>query len=224
MDLNFFSGIRCAPFLYGCTLLGIGAPVGAVDVVPFGGLRFGGDVSSTTYYPGTGSGSGGAPASTSQSFTINSSASYGLVIDFPLPADFAVQAFEVYASRQQTNIDGANLLSPPIADLTVGVLQVGVVAVVPTAEPRLDWLVTATGGATRFETSAGSETRPSLGIGAAVRWMANDHIGVRADLRALVDFTGNGGSILACNGGCTYNYSGTVVVQGEASVGIVLRF
>jgi len=222
--LNFFSGIRCALLLCGLALLGASAPAGAVDVVPFGGLRFGGDTSSTTDNSGTGSGSGGAPTSHSQSFTINSSASYGAVIDFPLPSDFAVQALEIYASRQQTNIDGANLLSPPITDLTVGVLQVGVVAVVPTADAHLSWLVTATGGATRFQTSAGSETRPSLGIGAAVRWMANDHVGVRADLRALVDFTGSGGSILACSGSCTYNYRGTVVVQGEASVGIVFRF
>lgn len=221
--MNFFSGIRCAPLLCGFALLGASAPAGAVDVVPFGGLRFGGEVSSTEY-SGTGSGSGGATTSYSQSFTINSSASCGALIDFPLPSDFAVQALEIYASRQQTNIDSGSLLSPPVTDLTVSVLQLGAVAAVPTADPHLSWLVTAAGGATRFETGAGSETRPSLGIGAAVRWMANDHVGVRADLRALVDFTGSGGSVLACSGGCTYNYSGTVVVQGEASVGIVFRF
>jgi len=110
----------------------------------------------------------------------------------------------------------------PVSDLDVSVLQVGVVAVVPTENNRLSWLVTATAGATRFETSAGSETRPSIDAGGAVRWMVNDHVGVRADLRALVDFTGNGGSILACNRGCNYNHKGTAVIQGEASVGIVL--
>ena len=196
-------------------LLGAGGQAGAVDVVPMAGLRFGGDVAGDTTASGT---------STSQSFTIDSSASYGGAIDFPLPTDFTVQAIEVYFSRQQTTLQSGELLSPPVSNLDVSVAQIGVVAVVPTADNHLSWLVTATAGATRFETGAGSATRPSLGAGGAVRWMLNDRVGVRADLRALVDFTGNGGSILACNGGCNYNYTGTVVVQGEASVGIVLRF
>ena len=181
------------------------------------GLRFGGDLSNSTNYSGT-------STSASQSLTIDSSASYGGVIDFPLPSDFSVQAIELYFSRQQTTLQNGELLAPPVSDLEVSVMQLGVVAAIPTDNPRLSWLVTATAGATRFETSIGSETRPSIGVGGAVRWMMNDHFGVRADLRALIDLTDSGGSVLACNGGCNYSYAGTVVVQGEASIGIVLRF
>jgi hypothetical protein len=47
---------------------------------------------------------------------------------------------------------------------------------------------------------------------------------VRGDLRAIMSFTGSNSSVFACNGGCSLFYSGTVVVQGEASIGIVLRF
>ena len=193
-------------------LAGSGPPSRAVDVVPIAGLRFGGELTNTN------------DSGTSQSLTIDSAASYGAIVDLPLPADTEVQAIELYLSRQQTTLQSGQLLTPPVADLNISVLHVGAVGTVPTDDPRLSWLLIGTAGAARFETGAGSDTRPSIGLGGAVRWMANDHIGLRADLRALVDFTGSGGSVLACNGGCKYIYVGTVVVQGEASIGIVARF
>jgi len=187
-------------------------PVGAVDFVPMAGFRFGGELTNTT------------DSTTSQSLSIDSAVSYGGVIDLPLPSEYEVQAIEVYFSRQQTTLQRSQLLTPPIADLDVSVLQVGVVGTVPADNPHLSWLVIGAAGAARFETSAGEDTRPSIGLGGAVRWMANDHLGLRADLRALIDFTGSSASVLACNGGCKFYYAGTVVVQGEASIGIVLRF
>ena len=75
--------------VYGTTsllLLGFALPAQAVDVVPFVGFRFGGDVG--TQQIGT-----TAPTST----TIDASASYGAVIDIPLSAP---RAAELYYSRQ----------------------------------------------------------------------------------------------------------------------------
>ena len=146
------------------------------------------------------------------------------VVDLPLPAEYGPRAIELYFSRQQATLKGGQLLAPPIPDLNVSVLHLGLADTVPTDDPRLSWLLIGTAGATRFETNAGNSTRPSVGLGGAVVWMASDHIGLRGDLRALVNFTGGSRTALACNGGCKLFYAGTVVLQGEASIGIVLRF
>jgi hypothetical protein len=199
--------------LFSClVLMGASLPAWAVDVVPLAGFRFGGDLRDTN------------DSAASRSFTIDSTASYGGVIDLPLPAEYGAEAIELYFSRQQATLHDGRLLGPALADLRVDVLHLGLADTIPTNDPRLSWLLIGSAGATRFETGAGSDTRPSIGLGGAVRWMANAHVGLRGDLRALVSFTGGGDTALACNGGCRVFYAGTAVVQGEASVGIVLRF
>ena len=198
--------------LLSCLLLIATLPARAVDFAPMAGLRFGGALTDTNN------------STTPRSLTIDSAASYGGVIDVPLSGEYALQAIELYFSRQQARLQGGLLLTPPIADLNVSVLHLGLVDTVPADDPRLSWLLIGTAGATRFETGGGNNTRPSIGVGGGVRWMASNHVGLRGDLRALVNFTGNGSTALFCNGGCKLFYAGTVIVQGEASVGIVVRF
>jgi len=199
--------------LLSCLLLiGASLPAWAVDFAPMAGLRFGGALTDTSN------------STASRSLTIDSAASYGGVVDVPLPGEYALQAIELYFSRQQAKLHGGLLLTPPIADLNVSVLHLGLVDTIPADDPRLSWLLIGTAGATRFETAGGNNTRPSIGVGGAVRWMASQHVGLRADLRALVNFTGNGSTALFCNGGCKLFYEGFVIVQGEASIGIVVRF
>jgi hypothetical protein len=193
-------------------LICAGAPALAVDIQPMAGLRFGGSLDDTGNSAG------------SRSLSIDSSASYGGIVDLPLPAQYGQRAVEFYFSRQRATLHGGELLTPPVANLDVSVLHLGLADTVSTNDPRLSWLLIGTAGATRFETEAGSDTRPSIGLGGGVRWMATEHVGLRGDLRALVNFTGRGSTALVCNGGCQVAYSGTVLVQGEASIGVVLRF
>jgi hypothetical protein len=193
-------------------LIGAGAPALAVDIQPVAGLRFGGSLDDTS------------DSADSRSLTIDSAVSYGGVVDVPLPAGYGPRAVELYFSRQRATLHGGDLLTPPVANLDVSVMHLGLVDTVSTDDPRLTWLLIGTAGATRFETDAGNDTRPSIGLGGGMRWMATEHVGLRGDLRALVNFTGRGSTSLVCNGGCKISYSGTVLVQGEASIGIVLRF
>lgn len=204
--------MRWAAVLSFCAMMTASLTARPVDVVPMAGFRFGGDLSTSS-----------DPAQ-SQHVTLDSAASYGGIIDIPLPAVYEPRAVELYFSRQQTTISGGDLLSPPVGNLDITVFHVGLADTFHTEDPRLSWMLLATGGATRFETSATHDTRPSLGIGTAVMWMANSHVGVRGDLRALVNFTGSNASVLACNGWCSYFYAGSIVVQGEASVGLIFRF
>jgi hypothetical protein len=200
---------KCLLALYGgatVLLLGAALPAQAVDVMPFVGLRFGGDVG--TQQIGT-----TAPTST----TLDASVSYGGVIDIPLSQP---RSAEIYYSRQQTKLSGGS----NIGDVTMSVLHVGLVDALPSADQQLSWLLAGTLGATQLSGTGGSATRPSIGLGGGFIWMASDHIGIRGDLRALITFSGNGGGSAACGGGCSVSFHGSVVAQGELSLGLVARF
>jgi hypothetical protein len=53
--------------------------------------------------------------------------------------------------------------------------------------------------------------------------MVSPHVGLRGDLRGLITFA-NGSAAIVCSGGCVGHYEGSVVVQGEVTVGVVVRF
>jgi hypothetical protein len=194
-----------------CLLLAASPLARAVDLIPFGGLRFGGSFSSA-----------GSDVPYSSSYSISASGSYGGIIDLPLGN--SPRAVEVYYSRQDTTLSGGQTLNPPIHDLSVNVLHLGLVDSIPGDDPRLSWLLIGSAGATWVEAAGADETRPSIGLGGGVRWMANEHFGVRADLRALLTFNGGGGGAIACGGGCNLSFHGSVAAQGEASIGLVARF
>ena len=191
----------------GLVLLGPALPVQATDIVPFVGFRFGGDVGTQ---PGNG-------ATGPTSVTIDSSVSYGGVIDIPLTQP---RSLELYYSHQPTKLSG----SSAIGDVTMNVLHVGLVDSLPSADQQLSWLLIGTVGATQLSANNGSATRPSIGLGGGFEWMATEHLGLRGDLRALLTFSGSGGGSASCGGGCSVSFHGSLVAQGELSLGIVARF
>jgi hypothetical protein len=202
---------RVSPLL-GILLAGCALPARAVDIVPFAGFRFGGDV--TTQPPGT--------ATESNSLSLNAALSYGAVVDIPL---YDVRSLEIYYSRQPTTISAGGTTLTGNRDVTVTVLHVGLVDAVPSDhDPRLSWLLFGTFGGTQLSAGGETETKPSIGLGGGVLWMASKHIGIRGDIRALITFSGNSSTTAICNGGCNVAFSSSVVAQGEMSVGLVARF
>jgi len=187
-------------------LIGSALPAHATDVVPFVGLRFGGDVGTQ---PGNG-------VTGPTSVTIDSSVSYGGVIDIPFAPPRSV---EIYYSRQPTKLSGSTA-----GDVTMSVFHLGLVDTLPSADQQLSWLLVGTVGATQLTARDSSATRPSIGLGGGLEWMATEHIGVRGDLRALLTFSGSGGGAASCGGGCSVSFHGSLVAQGEVSVGVVARF
>lgn len=182
-------------------------PAQAVDLVPFVGFRFGGDV-------GTQPGNGVVGPS---SVTLDAAVSYGGVLDIPLSPP---RSLELYYSRQPTTLSGGSTHG----DVTMSVLHLGLVDALPSADAQLSWLLIGTAGATQLSASNGSATRPSIGFGGGFEWMASEHIGLRGDLRALVTFSGNGGGSAACGGGCSVSFHGSLIAQGEVSLGLLARF
>ena len=102
-------------------LLATALPAQAVDIVPFAGFRFGGDVGTQTV---------GTTGPTSAS--LDASWSYGGMLDIPLSEP---RAIEVYYSRQPTKLSGGS--AAPVGDVKVSVLQVGLVDKLPSADQQL---------------------------------------------------------------------------------------
>lgn len=207
--MNGRMNLHLAGLLAAVPLLAASLPAAAVELTPLVGVRFGGSFGNDCYCY-------------QPSLNLNSSASYGAELDVPFA--HGPYALELYFSHQNTTLDGGQYLAPPIHDMDVNVFHVGVAAALPTNDKNFSWLIIASGGATVFDANSYSQTYPSLGLGVGMRWMANEHIGLRADVRSIFSFVGDGNSVIVCNGGCGGYYSGSVLVQGEASLGLVVRF
>ncbi|HXZ60591.1 MAG TPA: hypothetical protein VEG26_10465 [Steroidobacteraceae bacterium] len=187
-------------------------PARAVDLVPFAGFRFGGYLDTTSLAVN--------PQGPPSSLTLNGALSYGGLVDVPISGPTAL---ELYYSRQPTSLNGGGSLAAPPGDVTVSVMHLGLVETVPSDDPQLSWFATGTFGATRFDVSGGNLSRASLGLGGGFVWMPSKHIGLRADLRAILTFGGGGGSSIACSGGCSVAISSSAIAQGEITLGILVR-
>ena len=109
--------------------------------------------------------------------------------------------------------------------MTVSIFHVGLVDAIPSDDnPRLSWLLFGTFGGTQLSAGGETETKPSIGLGGGVLWMASEHFGIRGDIRAVITFTGNGSTAAICSGGCNVAFSSSAIAQGEMSVGLVARF
>ncbi len=196
-------------------LMAASLPAAAVELIPMVGWRFGGSFDGNNncycnyYY---------------NSLNLDSSASYGAMLDIPF--SHGPYALEIYYSHQNTTLQNGLSLSPPVHDMDVDVIHLGVSAALPTSDRNLSWLFTLSGGATILDAAnTSSQSYPSLGLGVGLRYMANEHLGLRADLRGIFSFMGSGNAFLACGYGCSGGYySSSVLAQGEASLGLVLRF
>jgi len=195
------------------TTLCAACPAQAVDLVPFAGFRFGGSLDTTSLSVN--------PQAPPTSLALNGALSYGGIVDVPISGP---SALELYYSRQPTSLNGGGSLAAPPGDVTVSVMHLGFLQTLPSDDPALSWFADATAGATRFDVSGGNITRASLGVGGGFTWMPSKHVGLRADVRAILTFGGGGGgSSLACSGGCTVAISSSAIAQGEISLGVVLR-
>jgi len=178
-----------------------------VDLTPFAGWRFGGDLSTQqSGYTSTSS--------------ISPAASFGAILDVPIGNP---RSLELYYSREPTTISRA-LAGSPVHDITVSVYHLGLAETVPTEDPRLSWLVVGSAGITELAAGGASQTHFSVGVGGALLFMASAHVGLRLDLRALLTLTGGGSGALACSGGCVAKINSTAFAQGEMGLGVIARF
>jgi hypothetical protein len=170
---------------------------GSVQFAPFAGLQFGGAVF--------------APSGAKASF--EAGLDYGATLDVQVAESWRV---EVFYSRQEVDLPGV--------DASVERYMAGV------TEERGDgptrFFGVALVGATRFVpvvSGYGSTALFTIGLGLGVKHLVSDHFGVRAEARGFYAITEAGGGLF-CSGGCLFTFSGSGVVQGDLTAGVVLAF
>ena len=195
-----------------------GAPAAHADgvraeITPFGGYRFGGDFDyvdpDTEELKGSDLESGG---------------SWG--IDLGLYRD-QTSFYELLYSTQEVGFD-ADEFGLDDVDVTTQYYHVGGTAFFPTEQ----WLVpflSFTIGATEFSADGfDSETKFSMSLGGGLRLPFTENFGATLGLRGYLTFVDSDTDFFCYSGGdegtCLVRSSGSTFFQGEATLGLTLRF
>jgi hypothetical protein len=190
-------------------LLAWTAPVSAqgVEIAPFGGYRFGGDLFELAV--GHPLDADGAPA-------------LGVVLDFPLWSGFQIEGL---VSRQESEVLVPLLPSGSLARRRVSVDQWHGGALQEFTDGPIRPFLTSTFGLTRYAGAFDSEIRFALGVGGGVKLFPSPHIGLRLDSRVIATFIDASGNAFACTpGACLIALHVNVAWQAEFSAGVVFKF
>ncbi len=179
----------------------------ALEVVPFGGYRFGG---------------GFFERITGQPVDLDGAPALGAAVDVPLSRGFQVEGL---FSHQ-----GARVSVPPVTfglpttwridvdHWLVGGLQEFRAGA---ARPFLTGML----GITRYAAASDSEIRFTMSAGGGVKLIPWRHVGLRLDTRVFATFVDAAGSLLACAPGvCFLALNADVVWQAEFTAGVLLRW
>ena len=190
-------------------LLAWTAPVSAqgVEIAPFGGYRFGGDLFELA--AGQALDADGAPA-------------LGVVFDIPLWNGFQIEGF---VSRQESEVLVPVLPAGSLARRQISVDQWHGGALQEFTDGPIRPFLTSTFGLTRYAGDFDSEIRFALGVGGGVKLFASPHVGVRLDSRVIATFIDASGNAFACTpGACLIALNVNAAWQAEFSAGLVFKF
>jgi hypothetical protein len=184
------------------------------EITPLGGYRLGGsfEIEDST-----------------ESYDVEDSPSYGLIINFPHRHN---TRWEVLYSKQSTETEYSGpSIAEPVYDLDVQVLQIGGTYQFEGQSAFVVPYLAATLGATHMQVSARSsesDTFWSASMGLGLLISPNSRVGLRLEARGYGTFT-NSGTDLLCQSGpeggtCAIRLDGDLVTQVEAFAGVVFRF
>ena len=213
-------------FVYGCAAAGslllcnVAAHAEAAaprfEVTPFAGYRMGGkfDVSSES-------------DAADDSVDLESDASYG--IDVGLYRD-RYSFYELLYSRQEASLDSSDAALSGV-DVSVQYWHVGGTAMFPQEDIWFVPYLSLTIGATVLEPDSGaydSETKFSTSLGGGLRLPINDNLAVTLGLRGYLTFIDSDTDLFCVSGPeggtCLLRSSGSTFFQGEAQLGLTVRF
>jgi hypothetical protein len=189
----------------------LGAHARAVDaqgleLMPFGGYRFGGDLFELA---------AGQPTD------LDGSPALGLVVNVPLANGLQVEAL-VTQQRARVPVGAASFDPEALRRVTVGYAQVG--GLQELSEGRIRPFLTGVLGLTRYASNGDSEVRFTIGAGGGVKLFPVPHVGLRLDGRVYTTFIDADARFVACAPGtCLTSLHVDVVWQAELSAGIVFR-
>jgi Outer membrane protein beta-barrel domain len=151
---------------------------------------------------------------------VSSAASFGVSFDYDLDA---ARELQLFYGQQSTTVDpGAG---GPRFDMDVRYLHLGGTYFFDGPIGRGPYAVGGL-GVTYLSPSLGglsSETRASMNVGFGYLWPLSSTVGLRAEARAFITLL-NSSSALFCSGGCVVLLSGDAFAQGQAMLGLTVKF
>lgn len=164
-----------------------------------------------------------------ESYDIEDSASYGVILNFPHRAN---TRWEILYSRQSTEAEFSDAASANnVLDIESQILQIGGTYQFDSETEIVQPYLAATIGGTHVKASAnGSESDTfwsgSIGLGMLVS--PNSRVGLRLEARGHVTLTNSSTDLLCVVSpdlnACAIQLTGDVVTQVETFAGIVIRF
>ena len=177
-----------------------------VEVMPFSGYRFGGDLFEIA---------------TGQPVDTDGAPALGVVVNVPLSNGMQVEAM---VTQQRASVP---IAIPPfgraaLQRVTVGNAQVG--GLQELMDGRVRPFLTGVLGLTRYASDIDSEVRFSVGAGGGVKLFPTHRVGLRLDGRLFTTFVDADLRFLACSPGtCVTALNVNMVWQAEFTAGIVFR-
>jgi hypothetical protein len=181
-----------------------------IEVVPFGGYRFGGSgTSGSPYMPVVYDPGGGV--------------SFGAIVDVTYGPPQDGLKFEALFSHERSWIEvRPSFLDPPTrVDVTVDHLMVGGVQELDTAPGRA--FIGGMFGLSRYATPDEVDVRVTIGLSAGAKFFANRHVGLRIDARGYMTIVSLSGTAV-CSGGCVVALNVNPAFQADLTAGIIIGF
>jgi opacity protein-like surface antigen len=186
------------------------------EVTPFAGYRMGGEFEVPS-----------DSEDAEESVDLESDASYG--IDLGLYRD-RYSFYELLYSRQEASLDSSDAALGGV-DVSVQYWHVGGTAMFPQDDTWFLPYLSLTIGATILEPESGaydSETKFPASLGGGLRLPVNDNLAVTLGLRGYLTFIKSDTDLFCVSGlegaTCLLRSSGSTFFQGEASLGLTVRF
>jgi hypothetical protein len=180
------------------------------------------------FTPFAGYQAGGGATSRQGQFSLDSSMSYGLMVDIRVRPDATLHAIW---DRQDTVLDfrDNDPLFPRRVFLDVAVEYYHFGGTVEFPKERLRPYIVLTVGATRFDVKLGGdfgdEWRFSVGFGGGLKTYVSDRFGFRFDARVWPTFVNtSGGFFCSLPGACLVSFEADAIVQANATAGFFLAF
>lgn len=180
----------------------------SLEIVPFGGYRFGGGLYEQV---------------TGEPVDLDGAPSWGLIIDIP----FRDLQIEALVTHQEARFSLPASLDPSRTAWRVTVDHYQAGGLREFGDGRARPYLTGTLGLTRYESGGDHEVRFSLAAGGGVKLLPVRHLGLRLDGRVFATVVDAAGDSLACApelGFCVGSIDAWVVWQVEFTAGLVVRF
>lgn len=185
----------------------------ALEIIPLLGYRGGGNFIDET---------------TNKRHTINSSATYGVIIS---DEEYGHgKSLDLYYSHQSSNLNSINVTIPNSTNntnipLSIDYLHLGGTTPISN-KTNINTFVSGGLGFTYLSpdfTGLQSDLRLSLSIGIGLKWPITKTLALRIETRGLATFFNNNAAIF-CDSGCTIKVNGSLFTQAEVFAGLAFKF